>query len=416
MPNPVLPSRRTTLASLMFLLGQPSMARAQVRFPAKPVRLLIPFPKGGGADVVAGIIAEPWARRLGQAISMENHGGDGGLSGLTKTAEAVADGYSIALSQSIQVSGLELFFQKYKDFNLAKKLTHILPIGTMQSVVVTSAKSGIASLTDFASLNRTMPAPDASRRIQRIGAMGPASADKVLAVLLSQATELWAPVADHRTSSAVKDSLMNGDVTLGVGPLVLLLASIKAGDLKCLAVASRMRSPSLPNVPTTAELGFPGVVVDNYYGIVGPGGLDAVVTEVLASTLREVLLDSEIAMRLRTGGLMPLPLNSEAFAQLVEKQSADWASLLTQHPAAIERARRVAENWSKLRAGLTAEEVDLLIGPLTLNEQQRQFMRAATAVSFVLATQGVGGGTGFENEAYKVDFDSQGGLRAWFRK
>ena len=255
-PSRQVLTRRHALAGILLLL--PAAARAG-EWPERPVRMVIPFAPGAGADIVGRTYAEELAKALGQPIVVDNKGGAGGLMGTVEGARAAADGYTLLLtSQGTTVFNIGLY--KTPGYDPLKDLVPVSVAGTLPNVLVVSPANPAATVADLVAQARAKPGE------LTYGSSGVGSSLHLSGVILEQRTGVRLQHVPYRGAPAAVLAVVNGEVTMGFFNAPTVVGQIKAGKLKALAVTSKDRSVMLPDVPTMMEAGIPDFVVATWLG------------------------------------------------------------------------------------------------------------------------------------------------------
>ena len=307
-------SRRTALRLASAVLATAitpwfcTAANAQAAFPTKPIRFIVPYTAGGTTDLVARVVGQKVADKLGQPVVIENRAGAGGNIGMDAVAKAPADGYTIGFG-AISTNALNAHIYKTMAFDPRKDFTAISLLG--QSTIVLEVPSAspiktVADLIDAAKKNPGLPYATA----------GAGTSMNLAGVLFGQMTQTeLTHVAYKGSGPAINDMLGN---TIGVmfDNLPASLPHIQSGKLRALAVAGKARSPSLPNVPTLAEAGLPGYAVDPWFGVYGPANLPEAVLKALNQAFVEALALPEVKDKLLQAGFTPRSSSTQELAAL----------------------------------------------------------------------------------------------------
>jgi tripartite-type tricarboxylate transporter receptor subunit TctC len=320
-------SRREILVGALLLM--PAMARAG-EWPERPVRLIIPFVPGAGADIVGRTYAEALARALGQPVVVDNKGGGGGLMATAEGARAAPDGYTLLLtSQGTTVFNIGLY--KSPGYDPLKDLVPVTASGTLANVLVVSPANPATTVAQLIEQARAKPGE------LTYGSSGVGSSLHLSGVLVEQRTGVRLQHVPYRGAPAAILAVANGEVAMGFFNTPTVLGQIKGGKLRALAVTSKDRSPMLPEVPTMIEAGLPGFVVTTWLGYAVPAGTpDAIVTR-FNSEINRVSQIPEIRDKLLAQGFEMLPPGSPADARkaIVDDQAL-WLPIIKQSGATAE--------------------------------------------------------------------------------
>ena len=304
------------LASISLFAG---IAAAQ--YPTKPIKVVVPWPPGQATDVAARIVSEGMAPSLGQALVPDNKGGAGGTIGSEFAARQPADGYTILAGSSgpISISPLlqKLPYDPARDFE---------PITLMVStpyVLVTHPTFPAATVQEFITLVRDNPGK------YNFASSGTGATAHLVAELFNQAARLKATHVPYKGSAAAMTDIIAGHVTYAFETSAAVVAHVKAGRLKALAVSSAKRAIALPEVPTLVEAaGLQGFDVRAWIGFIAPAGIPREARQKLAAATQKSLETPEIRARLIAAGLEPGDLTPEEFADYMKKQGERFGAII----------------------------------------------------------------------------------------
>jgi tripartite-type tricarboxylate transporter receptor subunit TctC len=291
---------------------------ARAAWPEKTLRIIVTFPPGGASDIVARVMAEQLARKLGQPVVVDNRPGAGGSVGGTLVVQAPADGYTLMLSNSTPVS-IGPFALERQPYDPVEGFTHIASVGAAPCVVMANPAAGLRTLTDVESQARKAGRLD-------FGSGGPASIGHIYGELMKKELGLNLVHVPYRGGAPMTTDLIAGIVPIGIDVLTAYLPFFKTGQLVPLAVTSARRSPLVPDVPSVAELSsYRKLVLDNFFGISGPAKMPADVVARINTATNEVLAQPDIRKRMLDLGITVTPGTPGAFASYVKDQVAALA-------------------------------------------------------------------------------------------
>jgi len=326
MPRPCSPPaslRRSSFAAsalllLAALLGT-GPASAQ-KWPEKPVRIVTPFGPGGGTDIFARILAQRFSEVLGQQFIVENRPGAGSTLGTEFVARAPADGYTLLMtSASFSFSpGLypKLRYDSIKDF------VRVSQVVSVPHVIVVLPSFPAKDLQGFVRLARERPGQ------VLYASAGPGSAMHLAGALFGIVTNTNLTHVAYKSGGATTTSVMSGESTTAFNTLETALALIQAKRLRALAVSTRERSPSLPDVPTAIEAGFKNYDVVGWFGLMAPAGTpQAIVDQVSAETAKAMALPT-IRERALQQGAVPIGNAPAEFERFVRAEVARWTDII----------------------------------------------------------------------------------------
>jgi tripartite-type tricarboxylate transporter receptor subunit TctC len=303
-------------------LGLPA-AQAQ-SWPSRPITMIVPFAAGGPTDVVARIVGDHMSRTLGQQIVVENVTGAGGTTGITRAKQATPDGYTIAMGHMGTHGAAPALYPNLR-YDPAKDFE---PIGVAAGTPIL-----VVAKKDF-------PATNLKEFIDQLKANGPklneanagvGSVSHTTCTLFQSITGTKFTRVPYRGTGPALNDLVAGQVDFGCDQIVNLVPQIQAGTIKAIAIATKERSPSLPNVPTTKEGGLPEYEVSAWNAVFAPKGTPPDITAKLVDALDKSLSDETTRKRLlELGGIIPegADRGPQALQKLVETEVARWTPVL----------------------------------------------------------------------------------------
>jgi len=309
---------------LAALLALPTLAAAQASYPAKPIRIVLPFGPGGVADITTRTIAPKLTESLGQQIVVDNKPGAGGIIASEAVAKAEPDGYTLLLLTNGNAVSQALF--KSLPYDPVHDFAMISTVGYFSMVLVTSAQSKYKTLKDFVAAAKANPGK------LNIGTITPGGTQHLAGELFRSTAGIEAVVVPHKTTGEVVVSTMNGSVDVAVDFIAPLLSSIKSGQLTALAVTAGKRFPGLPDVPTVIEAGVPGYDVASWNALAAPAKTPHAVIVKVHDALVQALAAPEVQKRYAE-------LGGEGRASTPEEHKTFYAAETKRWTQVVERAR-----------------------------------------------------------------------------
>lgn len=303
-------------------LGTASVA-THAAYPDKPIKLIVTFAPGGASDIVARTLAEPLGQKLGQPVIVDNRPGAGGSVGGLATVQATPDGYTLMMANSTPLS-IGPFVLDRQPYDPVKQFTHVFYAGSAPVLFMASPKAGISTLADLAKQATTKDGIP-------FGSGGPASIGHISGEFFKSLIAAGQGTMQHvayKGGAPMTTDLLGGQIPVGIDVITAFVPLVKGGQVKGLAVTSAKRSPLLPDVPTTAEAGYPKLRIDNYFGVSGPAGLPKEVTDKLYAALAEVMMMPNVLKKLEENGIVYSKLSQAEYAALVASQIAEWAPII----------------------------------------------------------------------------------------
>jgi tripartite-type tricarboxylate transporter receptor subunit TctC len=315
------PDRRGFIAALGALaLGAATHdgALAQV-WPARPIRLIVPFPPGGGTDVISRQLAERIGANTGWTIVVENRAGAGGNIGLDAVAKAAPDGYTIGMGQAANLAINPTLYAKMP-FDPLKDFAPIGSIASQGLVVVVSAKSPVRTLADLVAAAKAKP------QAVSLAHAGNGTVGHLGGVMFARLAGIEFLIVPYKGASPAVTELMGGQVDVLFGNPLAVMPLVNSNVLRALAVTSPTRLAALANVPTIAESGYPGFEATNWSGLVAPARTPDGVIAQLNAQAAAALNRPELVERLALDGSVPFPGSVAEFAAFMRAEHAKWGA------------------------------------------------------------------------------------------
>jgi tripartite-type tricarboxylate transporter receptor subunit TctC len=288
-------------------------------YPSKPIRLILPFAPGSPSDMVGRTIAQKMAAQMGQGLVPDNRASSGGVLGLTLAAKAPPDGYTVLVSSPTIVLS-PLLYAKL-EYDSLRDFTPVARLATVENVMVVHPSVPAKTLKEFIALARRSPGK------LNYGSGGAGTTNHLANELLKNDQKLDMVHVPYKGASLAAQALIGGEVdevVLGVAPALPL---IRAGRVRPLAVLSEKRVPTLPDVPTSAEAGYPNIRISIWYGLFVPAGTPREIVMHLHREAEKALHDPELLQRMGNAGMDPWPGTPEELAKLLKTEMARFAKL-----------------------------------------------------------------------------------------
>ncbi|MGE0800601.1 MAG: Bug family tripartite tricarboxylate transporter substrate binding protein [Lautropia sp.] len=299
-------------------IGWPAVSRAQT-FPDRPLRVVVPFATGGGADVLGRLMARKLSEILGQPVVVENHPGAGGSLGSEMVARGAADGYSLLIvNANAHVANSALYSSlRYSPIN---DFTALGSFGIIRYVLVVGAKFPAQNFADFTKMVHAAPGK------YNYASGGVGSGPHLAMEMLKQAAKLDLPHVPYKGSGPALVDVAGGHVATAFDN-VAAIPLIRSGQLRALAITGK-RSTALPDVPTFAEVGMPDFDVSGVFGFLAAKGLPGPVAAKLKETLLQAARDPGVQQQLVAQGIDPAPGTGEQYETVLKNESVRWERVI----------------------------------------------------------------------------------------
>jgi tripartite-type tricarboxylate transporter receptor subunit TctC len=289
-------------------------------YPSRPVRLVIPFPPGGPADIFGRLVAIKLSDAMGQQFVVDNRGGGNGNIGAEFAARSAPDGYTLMLLPSALAANAGLYAQL--PYSLSKDFTGVASLGSFPLMLVTHASVPAKTVQELVALAKSKP-----------GALNFASAGSgggahLAAETFSLAAGIRMVHVPYKGTGPAVLGLLGGQVSLMFASVPSVIQHVRGGKLHALGVTSARRSPALPEVPTIAEQGLPGYELISWFGIVAPAGTPPDSVKRLNGEIRQVIAAPDFQERLKSEGGEAVAMTPEEFSEFIRRETVRWAKIV----------------------------------------------------------------------------------------
>ena len=306
------------LLSLLFLV--PALALAQ-SYPSKPVHMVVPFPAGGPADIFGRGLAHGMAAELGQPVIIENIGGVGGVLGVDRAMKSAPDGYTLALNSASTLSIAPFSFAKLP-YDVKKDFALITVMVRVPEVLAVHPSLPVTNLSELVSYAKANPGK------VNFGSAGGGSITHLAGELLKAEAKIDMVHVPYKGAAPAVTDLVGGQVQVGIFDVPILLGHIRSGRLKALALTSAKRSQALPDVPTTAEAGYPNVTSDNWYGLVAPAATSPdILRRIHAAAVAALRSPAVIEQFAKVAGVAS-PGTPQEYAAFLAAEQVKWSKIV----------------------------------------------------------------------------------------
>jgi tripartite-type tricarboxylate transporter receptor subunit TctC len=290
-------------------------------YPAKALRLIVPFPPGGSADILARTIGQKMSEGLGQPVVIDNRPGAGTAIGTEATAKSVPDGYTIMIgtvsSHAINPSlNAKLAYDPIRDF------TPISPVASIPFALVVHPSLPAKNVAELIATARAKPG------VLNFSSAGNGTSNHLAGELFKSMARIDLVHIPYKGSAPALNDLLAGQVNMMFDLVLTAAQHVKAGTVRAVAVTGKERSSVLPGVPTVAESGLAGYEVSAWFGIFAPAGIPAAITQRLNGEIVRVMGLADVRERLASQGAEPMASSSDAFAEYVRIELTKWSGVV----------------------------------------------------------------------------------------
>ena len=307
------------LATGLSLLLWSASATAQ-DFPSKPVRLIVPFPAGGPNDIIARVVGQRMSELIRQPVLIDNRGGQAGVLGTDAVAKANPDGYTIGItsasSLAISPSMEKVPYDARKDF------APVTLVVTVPEMLVVTSNVPAKNMDELVALAKAQPGT------LNFASAGVGGLPHLAGELLKLTAKIDIVHVPYRGAAPAINDLLGQQVQMTFLDLPVILPHIKAGTLRPIALGARARAPTAPDVPTTAEVGMPDLLIENWYGMIAPAKTPDKIVASLNRIANEAMADPGVKQKLADQGLTVAGDTPEHFRGFIETETAKWAKVI----------------------------------------------------------------------------------------
>lgn len=311
---------------LLVFIACPAPAQ---QYPARAIRVLIPFPAGSAADIIARAMEPTLRGKLGQPLVIDNRGGAGGNIAAELTAKSAPDGYTIMMA-TIGTHAINYSLYSKLPFHPVRDFTPIALVGESPNALVINPRVPANSIKELIALAKARPGQ------LNYGSSGAGTTVHLSAELFSSMTGIKMVHVPFKGATEVLTALLGGEVDLLFASLSSSISLIKSGRLKAFAVTGAQRSPSIPELPTMSEAALPGYAAAAWFGVVGPAGVPQPIVATLNTVTLAALGTQEVKDRLFASGVEVRSSSADEFARLIESEITKWAKVVKDSGAKVD--------------------------------------------------------------------------------
>ncbi len=307
------------VASLLSLWAAPAMAQAS--YPNKPVKLIVPFPPGGGNDVIGRVIAQKLTDRWGQNVVVENRAGANGIVGLQALMQSPADGYTLAVGAAGPLAVNPSLYARLP-YDPLKDFTPITNLVNFPLLLVTHPSVAAKNTRELVALAKSKPGQ------LSYASPGSGNSGHLAGELFNSMAGVKTVHIPYKGQGPALTDLVAGQVQMLYSSIPSVIQQVRNGQLRAIAVGSAQRLPSLPDIPTLSESGVPGYEAYSWVGLVAPANTPADIVKKIHRDVSEILKDKEVADKLNQQGALPVGDTPEEFAVYIKNEIAKWGKVV----------------------------------------------------------------------------------------
>jgi len=310
--------RRAVLGAALACVATAGMADT---WPSKPIRMIVGFPPGGGADIVARVLGAELGKSLGQSIVVDNRGGANGVIGTQELAKAAPDGYTVMLTISSHVTNALLYPKA--PYDAMKDFAPVSLVATSPFVLVVNPQLPVNSVADLVALAKAQPGKI------NYGSPGNGSTQHLFHALMNLSAGIDMTHVPYKGGAPMANDLLAGQVQVGFTTPLFSQALLQQGRLKALAVTSKKRIPQLPNVPPIGDT-LHGYEAEVWYGVIAPAGTPRAVIDKLSAEIARIVRSPAVRDKLVAQAAEPVGSTPEQFAAVMDAELKKWSAVIRQ--------------------------------------------------------------------------------------
>jgi tripartite-type tricarboxylate transporter receptor subunit TctC len=314
-------STRTLGAWIVLVLSATAYAQPNAQYPARPVKIIVPFPAGGATDILTRVVGQKLSERIGQQMPIDNRPGAGANIGAEAAAKSPPDGYTLLMG-SIASHSIALSYYKTLGYDVRKDFAPIAMTGAITNVLVVHPALPVRNVRELIALARAHPGQ------LNFASSGTGGLIHLTGELFKQMAKIDIVHVPYKGTALFLPDLLNGQIAMSLDTLPPHLPFIKTGKLRALAVTTVKRSPVLPDLPTVAEAALPGFESVAIYALLAPAGTSKDIVTSLNRETNVVLQMGDVKDKLSAQGIEPLGGTPEAVSAIIRNEVAKWARVI----------------------------------------------------------------------------------------
>ncbi|HZN25748.1 MAG TPA: tripartite tricarboxylate transporter substrate binding protein [Burkholderiales bacterium] len=309
-----------TAVAAALLAAQATTAYAQA-YPAKPIRLIVPFPPGGGVDFIGRIVGQKLSERLGQQVAIDNRAGANGIVGLEALKVAPPDGYTIAAASAGPLTVNPFIYAKLP-YDTVRDFTHIANMVNFPLLLVTHPSLPVKNVKELIALARAQPGQVTYSH------PGSGNSGHLAGELFNSLAKVKILAIPYKGTAPAVVAVLAGEAHLTYSSIPTILPHVRSGRVRALGIGNAQRIPSLPDFPTIAEMGLPGYEAYAWGGMIGPANMPPPVVQRLNREIVDILKQKDVTDRMLSEGTVPTPSTPEEFTAYIKSELKKWGEVV----------------------------------------------------------------------------------------
>ena len=309
-----------TAVAAALLAAQATTAYAQA-YPAKPIRLIVPFPPGGGVDFIGRIVGQKLSERLGQQVAIDNRAGANGIVGLEALKVAPPDGYTIAAASAGPLTVNPFIYAKLP-YDTVRDFTHIANMVNFPLLLVTHPSLPVKNVKELIALARAQPGQVTYSH------PGSGNSGHLAGELFNSLAKVKILAIPYKGTAPAVVAVLAGEAHLTYSSIPTILPHVRSGRVRALGIGNAQRIPSLPDFPTIAEMGLPGYEAYAWGGMIGPANMPPPVVQRLSKEIVDILKQKDVTDRMLSEGTVPTPSTPEEFTAYIKSELKKWGEVV----------------------------------------------------------------------------------------
>ena len=310
---------KALLCAAALLLGQPAAAQ---EYPSRPIKFITPIAAGGLTDTLTRVLGQRLSERMGQPVVVENRPGAGGIIGMDAAAKSAPDGYTIVMVYQ-GLASVNPILYKVPPYETLRDFVPIAQVATFPMVLIVNPSTPIGSVKELIEQARAKPGS------MNYGSAGNATTSHLVMELFKRKAGVDLLHIPYKGEAPALTELLGGRVAVTFNSLPSVLAHIRSGKVRALAIATKERSRLVPDVPTVTESGVADLEVPGWYGILAPAGTPRPIVERLSREFNAVVNEPDTRARLAAQGIDLGGSSSEAFGKWIREETERWRKVIT---------------------------------------------------------------------------------------